>query len=81
MPMDYLRKIEKAEFPLRVDSFNDINNVLVLRAAGLVDADLLTPPSEDPEQRLEAAIVVRITPVGRVALERLKDCGPPNAGH
>ncbi|MDH6170035.1 hypothetical protein M2282_005205 [Variovorax boronicumulans] len=81
MPMDFLMKIEKAEFPLKVDSFDDINNVLVLKAAGLVDAEMLTPQPGDAGGRPEAAIVIRITPVGRVALERKKDCGPPSAGH
>jgi hypothetical protein len=81
MPMDFLQKIERAEFPLRVESFDDINNVLVLQAAGLVDAELLAPPPDDPDRRPESAIVVRITPVGRAALERKKDCAPPSEGH
>jgi hypothetical protein len=75
MPMDYLRKIEKADFPLRVEDSNDINNVAVLKAAGLVEAELEEVPSGDPAERCEVAVVRRITPLGRAMLERL-DRGP-----
>ncbi|KQX31956.1 hypothetical protein ASD05_27880 [Variovorax sp. Root434] len=80
MPMDYLRKIEKADFPLRVEEANDINNVVVLKAAGFVEAEMENVPSSDPAERFEVAVVRRITPLGRAALERLnRDASP--TGH
>ena len=81
MPMDYLRKIEKAEFPLRVEAFNDINNVLVLQAAGLIEVELPTANGEGFAQSPRVAVVLRITPVGRVTLERQKDSPSPMEGH
>lgn len=66
MPMDYLRKIEHAEFPLPVEDFNDVNNVAVLKAAGLVEAELLEAVQGDPDTC--CAVVLRITPEGRIAL-------------
>ena len=48
MPMDFLRKIERAEFPLLVEDSHDINNVAVLKAAGMVEAELEEVPSGDP---------------------------------
>ncbi|KQW54153.1 hypothetical protein ASC92_22755 [Variovorax sp. Root411] len=80
MPMDYLRKIEKADFPLRVEDAHDINNVMVLKAAGFVEADMEEMPSSDPAERCEVAVVRRITPLGRAALERLDRGGCPPTG-
>lgn len=80
MPMDFLRKIEKADFPLRVDAFGDINNVLVLQAAGLVEAEHPGGPGV-PDERAEVVLVLRITPAGRATLERLRDARPPTEGH
>lgn len=79
MPMDYLRRIEAATFPLRVEDSTDINNVAVLKAAGLVEAELEDAPSSDPASR-EVAVVQRITPLGRVTLERLNRA-PPSIRH
>jgi len=66
MPMDFLRKIEHAEFPLAVEDFNDVNNVAVLKAAGQVEADLVQAVQGDPDTC--CAIVLRITLDGRIAL-------------
>ncbi|MDM0010600.1 hypothetical protein QTI51_37750 [Variovorax sp. J22G73] len=66
MPMDFLRRIERAEFPLTVERFADVNNVAVLRAAGLVEAELVEAVEGDPDTT--CAIVLRITPEGHAAL-------------
>ena len=41
MPMNFLRETEKASFPLTVEEFENVNNVAVLKAAGLIEAELL----------------------------------------
>jgi hypothetical protein len=66
MPMDFLRKIEKAEFPLPVEDFTDVNNVAVLKAAGLIEAEMIEAVDGDPDTA--CAVVVRITPEGYAAL-------------
>lgn len=71
MPMDFLRKIEQAEFPLVVEDFNDVNNVTVLKAAGLLEANLVEAVAGDSDTA--CAIVLRITPEGRAALARSPD--------
>jgi len=70
MPMDFLRRIEKAEFPLPVENFADVNNVAVLRAAGLVEAELIEAVPGDPDTC--CAVVIRITSEGRAALARAR---------
>lgn len=80
MPMDFLRKIERAEFPLLVEDSHDINNVAVLKAAGMVEAELEEVPSGDPAAHREVAVVRRITPLGRATLERL-DRGASSTDH
>lgn len=72
MPMDFLRRIEKADFPLPVEEFADVNNVAVLRAAGLVEAEMIETVEGDPDTC--CAIVLRITPEGHAALA---GGGPP----
>lgn len=66
MPMDFLRRIERAAFPLTVEEFADVNNVAVLRAAGLVEAELVDAVEGDPDTA--CAIVFRITPEGHATL-------------
>jgi hypothetical protein len=66
MPMDFLREIEKAEFPLPVEDFTDVNNVAVLKAAGLIEAEMIEAVDGDPDTT--CAVVVRITPEGYAAL-------------
>lgn len=66
MPMDFLRKIENADFPLAIEEFSDINNVTVLKAAGLIEAELSEAVDGDPDTC--CAVVLRITPAGRAAL-------------
>jgi hypothetical protein len=64
MPMDFLRRVEKADLPLTVEEFADVNNVAVLRAAGLVEAEMVeavegdpdTPPSDANTGEFEAAM-------------------------
>lgn len=66
MPMDFLRRIELAEFPLTVEEFACVNNVAVLRAAGLIEAEMIEAVEGNPDSA--CAIVLRITPEGRAAL-------------
>lgn len=73
MPMDYLRTIEHAQFPLRVESTDDINNIAVLKAAGLVDAEINGVPGDSTVTgEGEFAVVHGITPLGRKALADLR---------
>jgi hypothetical protein len=69
MPMDFLRRIENASFPLAVTETTDIHNVAVLAAAELIEAVL--PPATE-EAGGKPAIVLRITPLGRAELTRLR---------
>jgi hypothetical protein len=66
MPMDFLRRIEKAEFPLPVEDFADVNNVAALKAAGLIEAEITEAVPGDPDTC--CAVVTRITPEGHAAL-------------
>lgn len=66
MPMDFLRRIEDAEFPLAVEDFKDVNNAAVLKAAGLIEAELVEAVDGDPDTC--CALIKRITPEGRAAL-------------
>jgi hypothetical protein len=68
MPMDFLRRIEEATFPLAVLEQADINCAAVLAAADLIEANL-----PEPGDRLNrTAVILRITPQGRAELARLK---------
>ena len=66
MPMDFLRRVEKADFPLTVEEVADVDNVAVLRAAGLVEAEMVDAVGGNPDT--SRAVVLRITPEGHVAL-------------
>lgn len=66
MPMDFLRRIENTHFPLTVEDLAEVNNVAVLKAAGLVDAELIDAVEGDPDTC--CAIVLGITPEGHAAL-------------
>lgn len=69
MPMDYLRSIENAEFPLQVQDPKKINNLAVLKAAGLVRAEFVrTGHRALGSELIEVATVLGITHVGRKAL-------------
>lgn len=72
MPMNFLRRIEDASFPLAVHEQADIQCAAVLAAAGLVEVNL--PEPGDSTGR--GGVILRITPTGRAALNRLgKDLG------
>lgn len=72
-PLEYLRGIRNASFPLRVEDHEEINCVEALKQAGYVDASisaaLIWKGSGTPQ---ELAIVRRITPLGRAQLGRAK---------
>ena len=67
MPMDFLRRIKDAEFPLELHDVADIRNAIVLEAAELIEAQLpvVTAPLTDAR-----AIVLRITAQGRAAISK-----------
>lgn len=72
MPLNFLRKIQDAEFPLRVEEPGEVDCVAVLIAAELVEGVLSSPASRStPDGDPEVAIVERITPQGRAELARL----------
>lgn len=66
MPMNFPREIEKASFPLTVEEFENVNNIAVLKAAGLIEAELIDAVEGDPLAC--CAVVKSITPEGRAAL-------------
>ncbi|MDH6170033.1 hypothetical protein M2282_005203 [Variovorax boronicumulans] len=70
MPMDFLRRIEDAAFPLTVRSESEIDCAAVLAAAELIEAVLPPPGREDIDDRV--AVIVRITFMGRAELNRLR---------
>lgn len=71
MPLDYLRKIEHSPFPLRVEDSKDIHIAAVLKTAGLVEATITLAPNVAKSQpAYEQAFILRITPLGRAALDR-----------
>lgn len=68
MPMNFLRRIEDASFPLVIHNESDIRCAAVLAAAELLEANL--PESGDATGR--AGVILRITPTGRAELNRLQ---------
>ena len=68
MPRDYLQKIARAAFPLRVEDPYEVQCVHVLRAADLVDA---TVSAAKEDAGPEVVVVQRITPMGRAELDRI----------
>lgn len=69
----YLRKIEDAPFPLRVDNHDEINCIEALKQAGFVEAAISPAFTwKDASEPQELAIVRRITPLGRAQLRRGK---------
>lgn len=69
MPMDFLRRIEDASFPLAVHQQADIECAAVLAAAELVEANL--PDPSDFTAR--GGVILRITPMGRAELKKLRE--------
>lgn len=68
MPMDFLRSIEEASFPLAIHDEADVQRAAVLVAAKLIDANL--PGPDDDAGRF--GVILRITPLGRAELARLR---------
>jgi hypothetical protein len=63
LPLDYLREIEHASFPLEETDSMRIRCVELLRAVGYLEATIALPATEDRRAR-----VTRITWMGRTAL-------------
>jgi len=61
MPMELLRRIEDASFPLVIADEKDVRSAIVLEAAGMTKAQLPSP--ERPDGR--PAVIFAITPLGR----------------
>lgn len=71
MPLDYLRKIQDAKFPLKVEEPREVDCVAVLIAAKLVEGTISSPADRDAsDPDAEFAIVERITVLGRAELAR-----------
>lgn len=66
MPMNFLRRIENASFPLAIHQESDIECAAVLVAANLVEANL--PEAGDGAGC--GGVILRITPLGRAELNR-----------
>lgn len=71
MPMNFLRRIEGASFPVLIHDEADIQCAAVLAAAQLVEANLPEPG----EPASKGAVILRITPMGRAELRRLRERG------
>jgi hypothetical protein len=69
MPMNFLRRIEGASFPLAIHEEADIQCAAVLVAAELVEANLPGPGSTASR----GGVILRITPQGRAELSRTRD--------
>lgn len=65
-PMNFLRRIEKASFPVTIHDDTDIRNAKALAAASLVEANL--PERGAGEGR--SGVIMWITPSGWAELER-----------
>ena len=66
MPMNFLRRIEDASFPLAIHEQADIQCAAVLVAAGLIEANLPGPDGTAGR----GGVILRITPQGRAELNR-----------
>lgn len=64
MPIDFLRKIEHAQFPWTVTNSREISDVEILRGECMVVAAISRLPGS------RQAIVLRITDEGRAMLAR-----------
>ncbi|MET3915174.1 hypothetical protein ABID97_001956 [Variovorax sp. OAS795] len=71
MPMNFLRRIEDASFPLAIRDEADIQCAAVLAAAELIEANL-----PGPESSTDGGVILRITPQGRAQLNRLRSSQP-----
>jgi len=71
MRMDFLRRIEDVSFPILITDEADIQCTAVPAAVQLVEANL--PEPGEPADK--GAVILRITPMGRAELRRLRDRG------
>lgn len=71
MPYELLEHLSHAELPFLVHGTYDIDKVLILDAAGLVEAEI--PPSmlvKGVPHYTGSAKILKLTPAGLAALER-----------
>jgi hypothetical protein len=72
MPMNFLRRIEDASYPLAIHEEADIQCAAVLVAAGLIEANLPGPDGTAGR----GGVILRITPQGRAELNRTRSLHP-----
>jgi hypothetical protein len=72
MPMNFLRRIEEASFPLAIHEEAEIQCAAVLAAAELIEANL--PEAGDLSGH--RGVILRITPRGRAELSRSREAQP-----
>lgn len=68
-PLEYLALIESSPFPIRVEGVAAVTNVMMLKAAGLIDATINLASPCDPDSAREA-LIIRISALGRRELRR-----------
>ncbi|WP_418126006.1 hypothetical protein [Variovorax sp. 160MFSha2.1] len=68
-PLEYLCLIADSPFPLRIEGGASIRSILVLKAAGFIDASI-SPISEDYPDVPRQALIIRITALGRDEIAR-----------
>lgn len=74
MPLDYLQTLDKAMLPLQVTDPHALRCIAVLRAAELLEADIVN----DVDGRAIAATIHRITYQGEFALAKFRRDPPQN---
>lgn len=70
----YLRSIEDGPFPVRVEDSNAVRHLVLLKAAGYVEANFSETHrlADDDRGRSAHATILCITPLGRGELEALR---------
>lgn len=71
MHFDYLRRIECAVFPLTVADPREIEYVQYLERARYIEAVISKPWKPESSGQRAIAVIRRILPLGRAALEHL----------
>lgn len=80
MPFELLKRLCCAELPLKIEEQSEIDKLMVLMAAKLIEADL--PPRRQERGHYcytGSAIVMRVTPLGHAAMKGRKDDPTPDA--
>lgn len=70
MPMDFLARIQHEQFPLTIADPDQINSAAVLRAAGMIEADVPAAQPTDSQPMQKPAVIVAITALGQHELQK-----------